>query len=288
MPNPGPSGSGVSIFLSNPDLIIDAGITTGINSNNVAELVALSICLTELTRVFPIYPFKRAVIFCDSQYAILMASTSKTPVSNKGIVAILRQTFSRALEHFPVNLLWLRAHAGVGGNERVDKLAKFFAKSNGAAPPPFVLASPPTYCSSIMPWEPGFPLLGLPLSAFCSDLPIFCGMLGVIPMQTTPPPLLGAPPSQGRGSKCTNARNLLATQAQGPGVDLSCSSHPNPILVADPNLRPPSLSRAPTHVFSGASDPIVCPALARPALRRSARLNVVVEDLSGLDFKHDC
>ena len=47
--NPGPSGAGVSIFLQNPGILIDAGASCGHNTCNYVELFALYICFSELT-----------------------------------------------------------------------------------------------------------------------------------------------------------------------------------------------------------------------------------------------
>ena len=42
MPNPGLSGAGVSIFVQDPDEVVDAGVSLGLSTNNAAELVLSS------------------------------------------------------------------------------------------------------------------------------------------------------------------------------------------------------------------------------------------------------
>ena len=173
MPNPGPSGAGASIFLRNPDTVIDLGVATGLSSNNVGELVALAICLRHLIAIFATSTFTCACIFSDSQYTIGQALSTKLPLTNKLIVNQLRADLIAARALFKVNLHWLRGHADVGGNERVDLISKSFAKSNVPDPPSFTPSAFPGFSTVSQPWPFGFPLSGLPCSFFTTNIPAF-------------------------------------------------------------------------------------------------------------------
>ena len=47
-PNPGPAGAGACIFLMDPDTLYDLTLSIGFTSNNIAEIVALDLCLYQL------------------------------------------------------------------------------------------------------------------------------------------------------------------------------------------------------------------------------------------------
>ena len=96
-PNPGPCGAAASLFFCKPDLVLDVGLSAGTGSNNIAELCGLFVCLSELIRVFHDRRFLKAIIFCDSRYALTLASSSKVPGSNKELVFSLRAVHSTAL-----------------------------------------------------------------------------------------------------------------------------------------------------------------------------------------------
>ena len=167
-PNPGPCGAAASIFFCNPDAVFDAGLSAGFGSNNIAELCALFICFSELIRIFRGRHFLKAIIFCDSRYALNLATSSKTPGSNKELVSSLRAVFSSALSLFKVELIWVRGHSFIGGNERVDLLSKRFAAKNSVNSPPFSLASLGRYVHVLVPWAFGFPLSSVPPPLFSS------------------------------------------------------------------------------------------------------------------------
>ena len=96
VPNPGPCGAGTSIFLNSPDIVIDAGVSLGHSTNNVAELAALAICLAELIDVFKKRTLSKALIFSDSSYAIKLANSKAKPSSNVNLVFLLRNTLCEA------------------------------------------------------------------------------------------------------------------------------------------------------------------------------------------------
>ncbi len=61
--NPGPCGAGVSIFLCGSDRIVDAGASLDNGTNNIGELAAIFICLSELLRLFELKHFSRFFFF---------------------------------------------------------------------------------------------------------------------------------------------------------------------------------------------------------------------------------
>src|SRR5687768_11585690 len=83
-----------------------------------------------------------------------------------------------------VDIHWIRGHANIGGNERVDKISKFFAKANGPNPPTFHLSSSPPYQAISSDWPFGHPLFNLP-SHFCTSCPVFS-----IPVFPAPPTIV--------------------------------------------------------------------------------------------------
>ena len=167
-PNPGASGAGVSIFFQNPDTIVDCGTTLGHGTNNSAELYALGVCCTELRKLFLAYPhIKRAVIFSDSQLALKAATASTRPLTNSELTIRLRKAYTALLiTKRAVDLHWNPGHAGLGGNERADKLSKSYATNTS-------LVNSDNFTSNLSnnPWLI-FPLSNVPLSLFSYNLPV--------------------------------------------------------------------------------------------------------------------
>ena len=165
--NPGPCGAGVSIFLREPDVVIDAGASLGMNTNNYGELIALSICLKELASAYTRRPFSRAIIFSDSAYAIRQITSNKAPKTHIECSVDAHKLYLKLGKLFPIVIYWVRAHVNVGGNHRVDFIAKRFAQASVASLAP-VTTIP--HASSTSVWGPGHPLLGLPLSCFAQNI----------------------------------------------------------------------------------------------------------------------
>ena len=172
--NPGPSGAGVCIFFSCPDSVIDAGAAAGFSTNNIGELLALRICFLELIKAFPSRGFKQALIFTDSQYAkrAVEVKTAPTSTVNKDLVLAARAALDAARSSFSVHIHWVRGHVAIGGNERVDRVAKHFARASVGSPavltPGFFALD---YLSCSHDWGPGFPLSSVPLALFTSGIP---------------------------------------------------------------------------------------------------------------------
>ena len=114
--------------MQQPDLAIDCGASLGHGTNNSAELYALGICFTELRKLFLLHPhIKRAVIFSDSQLALKAAAAKSRPLTNSELTKRLRKAYAALLNtKRVVELYWIPGHCNVGGNERVDKIAKSF------------------------------------------------------------------------------------------------------------------------------------------------------------------
>ena len=169
--NPGPCGAGVSIFLRNPDLVIDAGVSLGYNTNNYGELVALLICLRELAAAFSLRSFTRALICSDSAYAIRQILSSNAPQTYVSLIMAARKLRRELDQKITLEFLWVRGHAQVGGNLRADFIAKQFARNSRVLPtPPDV----PDFLHSSMTrdWSPGHPLVGLPSACFTQNISI--------------------------------------------------------------------------------------------------------------------
>lgn len=170
-PNPGPSGAGASIFLRNPDTLVDLGASLGRGTNNTAELFALGAIFVELSKICAKnHAITSAVVFSDSKLALGAAASKKTPLTNSSITRALRLAFVEVSARIDVQLHWIHGHADIGGNERVDRISKRFASV------PFndvLMAFDPSFPSQVSSscWNWGFPLCGLTLNLFTSLLP---------------------------------------------------------------------------------------------------------------------
>ena len=79
-PNPGPAGSGASIFSIGDACVIDLGMPIGFSTNRLGELVAIGIVLRDLlTRPHTDHPRTRVFIFTDSLYASKAVVSTKPP-----------------------------------------------------------------------------------------------------------------------------------------------------------------------------------------------------------------
>ena len=98
------------------------------------------------------------------------------------LIHAARSALAKARKLFSVELHWIRGHANVGGNERVDRLAKHFARACkddcGAAIIPDAFAV--SHASSSQPWPHGFPLSSVDPAAFTVGLP-FSNSRSVLP-----------------------------------------------------------------------------------------------------------
>ena len=107
----------------------------------------------------------KIVIFSDSKIALSAAQSKRKPIMNPAITLALRASFHSLSRIFPVNLQWIRGHSGIGGNERVDTIAKRFARNSSSPIFTFSGDFPSTTLSSA--WH-SFPLTVAPLTLFCA------------------------------------------------------------------------------------------------------------------------
>ena len=168
-PNPGPCGAAASIFINDPDVVIDVGVPLGHNTNNVAEIVALVICLSELIHIFSYHFFSKVAIFSDSKYAIGIANGRSKVTTNVALATLLRSTIATARDLFTVELYWVKGHSDFGGNIRVDTLSKLFASLNHSSAPVDPLNCINAYSSRAFTWKHSFPLAEVPTVCFSSS-----------------------------------------------------------------------------------------------------------------------
>ena len=135
---------------------------------------AFHICFLELSKHFSGRGFKHAFVFSDSTYAIRAAQAKSAPPTNVNLTRAARASLAAARLLFSVSIHWVRGHVAIGGNERVDLVAKRFARLSSALPkvlsPDFVYSS---HVARERPWTNGFPLSGSPVPAFTAALSDF-------------------------------------------------------------------------------------------------------------------
>jgi ribonuclease HI/exonuclease III len=196
-PNPGPAGAGASIFNLTTSTVTDLGTPLGFGTNNLGELAAIGLCLSELVSLYSCSSFRPSHIFLftDSLYASNAVTSRTLPVAHATSISSLRLLFSSVARLAPITLHWIRGHSGAGGNERVDKIAKRYAKlsPNSPLPPPVTF---PAH-KSVVPWP--FDICTAPLQAFLYKLPsavfptLFVSPVSVASSQTlveSSPPIL--------------------------------------------------------------------------------------------------
>lgn len=231
-PNPGPSGSAASIFLQNPDRVIDMGASLGRGSNNQAELYALGMCLSQLLLLSESLPhLTKALIFSDSQLAIRAATSIKPPLTNIPLTIALRKAYTHASKKLAIRIHWIRGHSDIGGNERVDRISKSFAQISSnviTLPPPSFPAS--TFTTS---WPFSFPLSNIHSSCFLTTLPVV--RANPITLPPTPSTSLPSPavPAPTVSRKRPAVQSLPTRRSQR-----TCNSAP-PAHTAPPTPPPP-------------------------------------------------
>jgi ribonuclease HI len=163
-PNPGPSGAAACIFLQNPNLVIDVGISLGKGSNNAAEIRALNLLFDELIGVKAHrHSLVRAIVFSDSLLAINACTSARIPKINRSFIDNLRVSFIKLSALMEVKLQWVRGHSNHGGNERVDKVAKSCASLDTNIS-----------INSTSDWPFSGPIYSVPLHGFLRFTPTPC------------------------------------------------------------------------------------------------------------------
>ena len=112
--NPGPAGLGV--FLEHGGETRELSEYLGVATNNIAELTAI---LRGLEMVAD--PSVAVDVMTDSEYCIGLLGLNWKPKANQELVAALRKTYARFTD---LQLVKVKGHAGVPGNERADALAR--------------------------------------------------------------------------------------------------------------------------------------------------------------------
>jgi ribonuclease HI len=116
--NPGPSGIGVFLQYGSHQKEISRNI--GIATNNIAELEAIRTGLLELKNTdLPVR------VFTDSSYAYGVLTLGWKAKKNTDMVRSIRKTIAKFKD---LQIIKVKGHAGIEGNERADLLATSAAK----------------------------------------------------------------------------------------------------------------------------------------------------------------
>ena len=111
--NPGPAGCGVRVEYTD-GTAVESVDYLGVATNNVGEL-------TGVLRALQMVPASKSlVVYTDSQYAIGVLQKGWKAKANLELIASIRA----ALKGRPVELRYVKGHAGHPGNERADTLAR--------------------------------------------------------------------------------------------------------------------------------------------------------------------
>lgn len=115
--NPGPCGLGVLVCWG--DREEECSEYLGEGTNNIAELTAI---YRGLQKIHGEGKHHQRVVLCtDSQYAIGVLSKGWKAKANQGLIAEIKAT----LKSFKtIRFEYVKGHAGIEGNERVDELAR--------------------------------------------------------------------------------------------------------------------------------------------------------------------
>jgi len=111
--NPGPSGIGALLLYGENRKEISQSI--GVSTNNIAELTAILMALTQLKRFdLPVR------VFTDSRYAIGLLAQGWKSRKNKELVEQIRTLVNRFAD---LEFIKVKGHAGIKENEVADFLA---------------------------------------------------------------------------------------------------------------------------------------------------------------------
>jgi hypothetical protein len=102
---------------------------------------------------------------------LFIKQSLRAPVTNRSIVLLLRSVFKKASSSFSIDLHWVRGHSSIGGNFRVDRIAKAFGKRSVVTPAFNFDSVSFEHCLS--DWSFGFPLSALPSHIFEISIPRF-------------------------------------------------------------------------------------------------------------------
>lgn len=113
--NPGPAGIGV--VLQRPEEVVELGEFIGSGTNNIAELAAILRGLQELTDE---ERSRRVHLYTDSGWSLGVLIGGWNAKANLDLIEKIRGQMKAMPE---LELLKIKGHAGLAGNEEADRLA---------------------------------------------------------------------------------------------------------------------------------------------------------------------
>ncbi|PDT47305.1 ribonuclease HI [Sinorhizobium fredii] len=129
-PNPGVGGWAFVVFdaQGSETVIRNGGVVS--TTNNIMEMTGVLAAL-EYAKATGL-PAKEARIYSDSQYVVKGCNEWRHGWAKKGWTrgknalanAELWQAIAAAHDAFPCQIIWVRGHSGIPGNERADELAE--------------------------------------------------------------------------------------------------------------------------------------------------------------------
>ena len=133
--NPGPAGAGFVVMSDDttPDHVCSHPM--GIDTNNHAELVALTLAADYVAKNLHRYPASPIFFFTDNRRAISLAVGRASSGCSRPELKQLHRSLSTIADDRRSAIFWVPAHAGVDGNETADKLAKLGAHGVGVDQP---------------------------------------------------------------------------------------------------------------------------------------------------------
>ena len=126
--NPGPAGSGFAIFDGATEIGYGS-FPLGIATNAYAEVHGVAKATEYLVKLDS---DKHIYIFVDNRQAIALATGASDATWCQQEVGLTRRNLGALAARSRVSFFWVPGHAGVAGNERVDKLAKAGARGRSA------------------------------------------------------------------------------------------------------------------------------------------------------------
>ena len=125
--NPGPSGSGTSLYVKGAGApSLDHSIFLGTNTNNFAELWAVGVSLSLLTLLPALNRPYSLHVFTDSEYTIGCLVGGFVSHTNRPLVRAIRKLRASLIANgtlSKLNFAWVPGHAGLEGNTLADFLA---------------------------------------------------------------------------------------------------------------------------------------------------------------------
>ncbi len=113
--NPGPAGVGV--YLALPEELVEISEFMGLATNNAAELTAI---LRALETITDADAERRIHLYTDSAWSLGVLIGGWKAKTNLELIAKVREQMERFSK---LELLKVRGHAGIAGNEEADHLA---------------------------------------------------------------------------------------------------------------------------------------------------------------------